>query len=54
MLIIIYLFVTTIFSIIFVWQIVHRIAHPFECTCGFRTRFLNKFKGHLLQSHRWH
>jgi|GraSoiStandDraft_47_1057283.scaffolds.fasta_scaffold22365_1 hypothetical protein len=53
MFIMVYLVVTTVLSILFLWWLAHRITHPFKCTCGFKTRFSGRFKKHVLQSHRW-
>ncbi len=32
----------------------YRIMKPFDCSCGFRSHFVRRFKKHVLQSHRWH
>lgn len=49
-----YLAFTTICTIILLWWLLYRITHPFECSCGFKSRFAGRFKAHVLQSHRWH
>ena len=53
MIMIYYLAFTTICTILLWWWVYYRITHPFTCTCGFKTRFSNKFKKHVLQGHRW-
>ena len=40
-------------TLLFWWWLLYRIANPFKCTCGFKTRFSGKFKKHVLQSHKW-
>ncbi len=48
-----YMLFTTLSTIILWWWVLHRITHPFTCTCGFKTRFSHRFREHVLQSHRW-
>jgi len=48
-----YMLFTTLSTIILWWWVFYRISHPFTCTCGFKTRFSNRFREHVLQSHRW-
>jgi hypothetical protein len=48
-----YMLFTTLSTIILWGWVLYRMTHPFVCTCGFETRFTNRFKKHVLQSHRW-
>jgi hypothetical protein len=49
-----YLAFSTVCTILFLLWVRHRIFHPFECTCGYKTHFSGRFKKHVLQSHKWH
>jgi hypothetical protein len=48
-----YMLFTTLSTIILWGWVLYRMTHPFVCTCGFETRFTNRFKRHVLQTHRW-
>ena len=46
-----YLLFTTLSAIILWGWMLYRITHPFKCGCGFETRFTNRFKRHVLETH---
>ena len=48
-----YFLITTICTLLLIWWVAHRISNPFKCTCGFETRFSQRFKKHVLQTHKW-
>jgi len=49
-----YVMVTTVCTILLVWWALSWLFNPFQCICGFRTRFRSRFRKHLQQGHRWH
>ncbi len=46
-----YLLITTVCTLLLLRWVIHRIAHPFKCACGYKTRFTHRFKKHVLQTH---
>lgn len=43
----IYLLFSTICTYLLIWWIMHRVTHPFRCTCGYTTFFPEKLRRHL-------
>ncbi len=50
----VYFAITTVCTAVLLLYATVRIKRPFDCSCGFKTRFVKRFKKHVLQSHRWH
>jgi hypothetical protein len=46
-----YLIFTTVCTLLLLLRAIHRIKHPFTCTCEFKTLFSHRFKKHMLQTH---
>ena len=46
-----YLLITTVCTLLLLRWVIYRIAHPFKCACGYKTRFTHRFKKHVLQTH---
>lgn len=46
-----FLVITTICTYLLIVYVMHRVTHPYMCTCGYSTVFIPRFKKHMLSSH---
>jgi hypothetical protein len=43
--------ITTVCAYILIFWVIHRITHPFVCTCGYSSIFSGRFKRHFVIPH---